>query len=103
MNVPAPSEDERLRGAVHLTITGRVQGVLFREWTMVAARDLGLAGWVRNRSDGTVEATFEGEERALERMTELARTGPPLAKVFSVTSKAIRPEGLTGFERHATL
>lgn len=88
---------------MHLIITGQVQGVFFRDWTIVMARDLGLAGWVRNRSDDSVEAVFEGEDRAIDRMTELARKGPPRANVISVMMQEIRPEGLTSFEKRATL
>lgn len=62
---------------LHLFISGRVQGVFFRASTRDMARSLGLTGWVRNLADGRVECLLEGEERALVRMLEWCRTGPP--------------------------
>lgn len=80
---------------------GRVQGVFFRDTVVRAATSRGVAGWVRNRDDGTVEAVFEGEPDAVESMVELCRRGPGHATVsrLDVTDRA--PEGLQGFElRH---
>jgi acylphosphatase len=64
-----------------LIITGRVQGVGFRFYLQKKARQLGLAGWVRNRRDGTVEAVIQGGPEAVETMTAWARRGPPSAVV----------------------
>ena len=61
------SEPTRVRVVVH----GRVQGVFFRDTVRRAARDRGVAGWVRNRRDGAVEAVFEGEPDAVEALVEL--------------------------------
>jgi len=65
-------------------IRGRVQGVGFRAWTQRRARELGLRGWVRNLADGSVDVCAQGDARALERLYELLRKGPPLARVREV-------------------
>ncbi len=65
----------------HVIISGRVQGVFFRASTRDKAQQLDLTGWVRNRSDGTVEAVFEGADSAVDEMITWCRTGPPTAKV----------------------
>lgn len=69
---------------LHMVIKGRVQGVGFRYAAYRQAQSLGLTGWLRNRSDGTVEAEFDGARDALESMLAWAREGPPLARVISV-------------------
>lgn len=66
---------------VHIFISGRVQGVFFRDWTRRQAKKLGIFGWVKNLEDGRVEAVFEGEEEKVKKMIELAKRGPILAKV----------------------
>jgi len=65
----------------HLKITGRVQGVSFRYYMNGKARELGVTGWVRNCSDGSVEATVSGPREAVEKVIEWARRGPPAAEV----------------------
>ena len=70
--------------AVQVRIYGRVQGVWFRAWTVQAATDLGLAGWVRNRADGSVEALFVGAADAVEAMVAKCHEGPPVARVDEV-------------------
>jgi len=69
---------------LHVVISGRVQGVFFRARTHDMARALLLTGWVKNRSDGSVEAVFEGEEDDLKAMLAWCRKGPPAAKVTRV-------------------
>ncbi len=69
---------------VRVVISGRVQGVWFRGWTVDEASPRGLSGWVRNRRDGTVEAVFEGAPEAVDAMVEACRTGPPAARVVHV-------------------
>lgn len=68
----------------HLAISGRVQGVGFRFYMERKARELGLAGWVRNRRDGSVESVIQGEAGAVETMIEWSRRGPPSAVVAEV-------------------
>lgn len=69
---------------IHVIIRGRVQGVYYRAWTVGNARERGLKGWVRNRTDGTVEAVFCGLTEAVEAMLEACMEGPPSAKVEHV-------------------
>jgi acylphosphatase len=83
----------RRRVVVH----GRVQGVFFRDSTRQRARAHGVAGWVRNRIDGTVEAVIEGEPEAVQRLLRFLETGPPHAHVDRVEVSNEEPEGLTGF------
>jgi acylphosphatase len=83
----------RRRVVVH----GFVQGVFFRETTRRRAMSTGVAGWVRNRSDGTVEAVFEGGREAVERLVDFCREGPRGARVDWVDVEAEEPEGLAGF------
>lgn len=79
-------------------VRGRVQGVWFRGATERQACALGLAGYVRNRPDGTVEAVFEGRARAVARAVAYCRCGPPGARVEGVEVIEEPPEGLSGFE-----
>ncbi len=69
---------------VHVRITGKVQGVWFRQSTMDEAVRLGLGGWVRNRADGSVEAVFEGPGDKVDAMLEWCWRGPELAVVKNV-------------------
>ena len=69
---------------VTVSIEGRVQGVFFRAACVELARELHLAGWIRNTLDGRVEAEFEGESAAVEAMLAWCREGPPHARVDSV-------------------
>ena len=77
-----------------VTIRGRVQGVGFRYWTRRTATARGLEGWVRNRSDGSVEAVFAGPEQAVAEMIALCRRGPNSALVDSVEEKTAGPDAL---------
>jgi acylphosphatase len=81
-----------------LVVHGRVQGVFFRETARRRALAAGLAGWVRNTPDGTVEAVFEGEPDAVERLVEFCREGPRGARVEWLDVAAEDPEGLAGFD-----
>lgn len=78
-------------------VRGRVQGVFFRESTRRAALEAGVAGYVRNMPDGSVEAAFEGAPDAVERLLAFARTGPPDAEVNEFEVADEPPEGLSGF------
>ena len=77
---------------------GRVQGVFFRDSTRRAAESRGVAGWVRNRDDGAVEAVFEGDSPAVEAMVRFCRRGPGDATVDRLEVGDEPPEGLTGFD-----
>ena len=69
---------------VNVIIFGRVQGVFFRDETRRAAQRIGVAGWVRNLPDGTVEALFEGDAEAVNAVIEWCHNGSPLATVSNV-------------------
>jgi len=70
--------------AKHVHVTGRVQGVWFRAWTRERAQELGVSGWVRNRSDGSVEAVVSGPCEAVEALIAALHEGPPAAEVEDV-------------------
>lgn len=76
---------------------GRVQGVFFRATCADEARSRGVCGWVTNQPDGTVEAVFEGEDKAVAAMVEWSRKGPPHAHVTDVDVHAERPVGESAF------
>lgn len=84
--------------ARHFVISGRVQGVCYRASALEQARRLGLAGWVRNRSDGRVEALAEGSPEALEAFEHWLHQGPSMANVTEVLSSDRNPEHLPSFE-----
>lgn len=84
--------------ARRVVVHGRVQGVFFRDTARRMAASRGVAGWIRNRSDGTVEAVFEGEDEAVDAMVEFCRRGPRGAEVEDVRVRDEEPEGLEGFE-----
>ncbi len=73
--------------SVHVVVKGRVQGVGYRAWTETEALRRGLAGWVRNRRDGSVEALLSGSADAVAAMIEALRRGPPAARVEAVDQR----------------
>jgi acylphosphatase len=83
----------RRRVVVH----GRVQGVIFRDSTRERATAHGVAGWVANRPDGSLEAVLEGDQDAVDRVVRFLETGPPRAEVDRVETSDESPEGLSGF------
>jgi acylphosphatase len=85
--------------ALRLTVHGKVQGVFYRNWTVHAARRLGLTGWVRNQPDGTVAALVQGEEIAVRQMLALMHHGPPRAAVERIEQQTCVSEAFSGFER----
>lgn len=89
--------------AHRLTIAGRVQGVGYRDWLIGRARRLGLHGWVRNRSDGTVEALVHGEVSAVQELLRACRRGPPLAQVTDIVEELAEPPAEPGFGRRPTV
>jgi acylphosphatase len=72
------------RTRVHVFVFGKVQGVFFRENTRRKAHELGITGWVRNLSDGRVEAVFEGGGKKIEELTEWLKRGPMFSRVDRV-------------------
>ena len=87
---------DRIRRRV--TVRGRVQGVFFRDSVRRRAESQNVTGWVTNRTDGAVEAVFEGEPESVARMIEYAKTGPRHAEVDSIDVRDEEPEGLRRFE-----
>jgi len=87
------------RQARRLIVSGRVQGVWYRGWTVDQARALRLDGWVRNRVDGTVEILAAGSEDALDRLTRLCRRGPLHARVDGVDSEPADDPGAVPFHQ----
>lgn len=81
-----------------VAVRGHVQGVFFRETTRRRALASGVAGWVRNRPDGTVEAVFEGEREGVERLIAFVREGPRGAQVDWVDVVSEEVEAVEGFE-----
>ena len=90
------------RIARRLVIRGLVQGVWFRESMRQEAEAFGVAGWVRNRADGSVEAVVEGPAEALECLVRWARRGPEHAQVESVEQVEHAVAGLERFEKRPT-
>jgi acylphosphatase len=82
----------------HVTVSGEVQGVFFRETARRKATEAGVAGWITNRSDGRVEAVFEGPAEAVEELVEFCRQGPTAATVEDVDVQTEEPESLSGFD-----
>jgi acylphosphatase len=83
---------------VRVLVSGRVQGVFFRQRTIRLARSADCAGWVRNLPDGRVEAVFEGSDDAVDRLVAWCREGPERAEVETVEVTDEAPQGLEGFE-----
>jgi len=90
------------RTARRLVIRGWVQGVWFRESMRREAEALGVAGWVRNRTDGTVEALVEGTPEAVDAIVRWAHRGPETAEVIAVEHATVPVQNLAGFEKRAT-
>ena len=87
---------------VRVTITGRVQGVWYRAWTVGEAKKLGVDGWVRNRADGTVEALMSGEASQVDALIAKCRKGPPLARVTDIAETPDDPPKEPGFHKMPT-
>ena len=86
-----------------LTITGRVQGVGYRDWALTTGRRLGLSGWVRNRGDGSVELVISGPDAVVQDMLKACTQGPEMAQVHKID--ILREDELpaAGFRQQATL
>jgi acylphosphatase len=83
---------------VRVVVSGRVHGVFFRDTVRAAADEHGVAGWVRNRSDGSVEAEFEGPREAVDAVVEVCRRGPSGAEVSDVRVDEREETGKSGFD-----
>jgi acylphosphatase len=84
--------------ARHIVVSGQVQGVFFRDSLRQRAEAAGVTGWVRNRSDGRVEAVIQGAAHAVEQVIEFSRHGPDQARVQRVEVREAAPESRGGFE-----
>ncbi len=91
-------EPEPSHKRLHLRIRGRVQGVFYRAAVYERARLLEVAGWIRNRPDGSVEAVAEGPQALLDAFVAFCREGPPLARVTAIDATPEPVEGLQEFE-----
>jgi acylphosphatase len=80
-----------------VVIRGRVHGVFFRDSVRERAEASGVAGWVRNRPEGTVEAVFEGTSESVAALVRFCETGPPHAQVEDLEVTEERPSGESGF------
>ncbi len=87
---------------VKVTISGKVQGVGFRSWTIRWAKKLDISGWVRNKSDGTVEALFSGEEKDIGEMIRKCYHGPANSLVEDVKAITATEETQPGFLQKPT-
>lgn len=96
MSDPAPC-------TIHIRVEGRVQGVGYRAFVEMHASSLGLAGWVRNRRDGSVEAVLQGPRDSIDDMLALCRAGPPAARVERVEIIGEGVGAFDGFEVKSTI
>jgi acylphosphatase len=88
-----------LRVRAHVFVTGKVQGVYYRQNTMETAKAHGVSGWVRNLPDGRVEAVLEGDDSKVKSVVDWCKKGPPRAEVGNVEVKFETPTGeFSGFE-----
>ena len=98
---PGRADESAMIVTRHLSIRGRVQGVWYRESMRQEAERLGVAGWVRNRRDGSVEAMLHGEVAQVEALIAWAWQGPPAAEVTDIVISAGQGE-FAGFRKLAT-
>ncbi len=84
--------------AIRIVVHGDVQGVNFRDSVRREAESAGASGWVRNRSDGTVEAQLEGDDEAVQAVVDFCGRGPGSAQVRRVEREDAEPESLEGFD-----
>ena len=90
--------DEDKIKEIEVFVSGRVQGVFFRQQTKEEALKLSLSGWVKNEEDGRVKIVAEGQKEKLEQFILWVKKGPPYAKVKEVVVKWQKAEGMTSFE-----
>ncbi len=92
-----------MRVARHILVSGRVQGVGYRAFVADLAARHGMAGWVRNRRDGTVEAVIAADAATLETVLSALRAGPPAARVADLVVTPAADPGTDGFQVLSTL
>ena len=85
-----------------LRITGKVQGVWYRRWTVGQAKALGLSGWVRNRKDGSVEALVYGPAEQVDALIAACQQGSPRSRVDAVSARPAEPDDTIGFHQRPT-
>ena len=86
---------------MHLIVSGRVQGVLFRDNVRRKAKELGLHGYAKNLEDGNVEIVAQGDEEKISQLIDFIKKGPGIAKVKGISAKHKNPENFSDFEiRH---
>ena len=90
-----------MKEATHIIVHGRVQGVWFRAGTKEKADELGLLGWVKNRTGGTVEIHAEGEKLLLEKFITWCRIGTPAADVISIDIDEVMVQACKSFDIHS--
>jgi acylphosphatase len=83
---------------IHVLVSGDVQGVGFRQYIRYKARKLAVRGWIKNLSDGSVEAVFTGNRRSVEKMIEFSKKGPILADVKSIDINEVDDQEFDSFE-----
>jgi acylphosphatase len=88
--------------AIRIFVSGRVQGVWFRGWTVETAAGRGLRGWVRNRRDGRVEALLIGPPEAVEAVIRACHAGPPAARVDGIERAPAADDGSADFSQAPT-
>lgn len=86
-----------------MIVSGKVQGVGYRNWTIWTANALGVTGWIRNVQDGRVEIMASGEDKALTALVEACRQGPQLARVDDVEVQAVGEVRLKGFNKRLAI
>lgn len=82
------------KSTVRVIVSGFVQGVNYRRWLQGEALEREIAGWVRNRADGTVEAILHGDRRAVDDLVRACRHGPMMARVDKVASEPAEYDGI---------
>jgi acylphosphatase len=85
-----------------VVVSGKVHQVGFRDYTIRKAQALGVTGWVRNRTDGTVEILVSGEDEAVAALVEACRAGPPLSRVDHVEAYVEAAQPVKGFTKRFT-
>lgn len=88
---------EKSHKGLHCFVSGRVQGVFFRQSTQAQANSYGLTGWARNLQDGRVEVMVFGSQQQLESFKQWLNTGPPMAQVIDVESEEVEFQKFEGF------